>query len=99
VSAPCRGNFPCDDARLLQGTALPRFRISHPRHASRAGHAPDGNLRKYMPITRTMCAGWLAICDCAVWAFFFKDEILEGLERQHSACHPGPLRPSGSSAR
>ena len=28
--------------RLLQGAAVPRRRLGHPRHASRAGHAQDG---------------------------------------------------------
>ena len=33
---------PPDDARVLQGAALPRQRLGHPRDGRRAGHAPDG---------------------------------------------------------
>ena len=33
---------PPDDARLLQGAAVPRQRLGHPRDARRAGHAADG---------------------------------------------------------
>ena len=34
--------LPSDDARLLQGAALPRQRLGDSRHGGRAGHAPDG---------------------------------------------------------
>jgi NADH-quinone oxidoreductase subunit L len=37
-----RCNFPFDDARVLQGLAVPRRRFGDHRHASRAGHAQDG---------------------------------------------------------
>ena len=37
-----RGRVPHDHARVLQGAAVPRRRIRDPRHARRAGHAPDG---------------------------------------------------------
>ena len=37
-----RGHIPSDDARLLQGTALPRRRQRDPRHGRRAGHDEDG---------------------------------------------------------
>ena len=36
------GNFPPDDARVLQGAALPWFRQRDPRAGRRAGHAQDG---------------------------------------------------------
>ena len=35
-------DLPPDDARLLQGAALPRRRRRHPPPARRAGHPPDG---------------------------------------------------------
>ena len=35
-------DLPHDHARLLQGAAVPRFRLGDPRHARRAGHAQDG---------------------------------------------------------
>ena len=34
-----RRHLPHDHPRLLQGAAVPRFGICHPRHASRPGHA------------------------------------------------------------
>ena len=40
-----RGHLPPLHARLLQGAAVPRRRLGDPRHASRAGHAPDGRAR------------------------------------------------------
>ncbi len=38
----CRRRLPHDHPRLLQGAAVPRIRLGHPRHARRAGHAQDG---------------------------------------------------------
>ena len=37
-----RRDLPSDDARVLQGAAVPRGRRRDHRHASRAGHAQDG---------------------------------------------------------
>ena len=37
-----RRRVPPDDARLLQGAALPLLRLGHPRDGRRAGHAPHG---------------------------------------------------------
>ena len=37
-----RRDLPPGDARGVQGAALPRLRLGHPRHARRAGHAPHG---------------------------------------------------------
>ena len=53
-------------------------RLGDPRHARRAGHAPDGPLRKLMPITAvTFIVGWLAIAGVPPFAgFWSKDEIL-----------------------
>ena len=43
--------LPPDDARLLQGPALPRLRLGHPRHVRRAGHAADGRPQvRSMPV-------------------------------------------------
>ncbi len=42
VGAWVAGHLPPDDPRLLQGPALPRLRLRHPRHARRAGHPEDG---------------------------------------------------------
>ncbi len=39
-------DVPPDDARVLQGTALPRRRNRHPRARRRAGHAEDGRAEK-----------------------------------------------------
>ena len=39
------GDVPPDDARLLQGAALPRRRDRHPRARRRAGHPPHGRAR------------------------------------------------------
>ena len=52
--------------------------LGDPRHARRAGHAPDGALRKLMPITAvTFIIGWLAIAGVPPFAgFWSKDEIL-----------------------
>ena len=36
------GDLPPDDPRLLQGAALPRLGLGHPRRPRGAGHAPDG---------------------------------------------------------
>src|SRR3569833_2670683 len=38
----CRGHFPPDDPRLLQGAAVPRGGVGDHRPASRAGHPQDG---------------------------------------------------------
>ena len=53
---------PPDDARVLQGAALPRQRLGDPRDGRRAGHARMGGLKKYLPVTfATMMIGTLAI--------------------------------------
>ena len=38
-----RGDLPHGDARVLQGADVPRVGVGDPRHARRAGHAPDGS--------------------------------------------------------
>ena len=42
ASAYSVGDLPPDDARLLQGGAVPRRGLGDHRHAPRAGHAQDG---------------------------------------------------------
>ena len=73
------GDLPHDHPRLLQGAAVPRFRLGHPRHARRAGHAQDG--RAAQAACRSPCGtfivGWLAIAGVPPFAgFWSKDEIL-----------------------
>ena len=48
------GRLPRVHPRLLQGAALPRLRLGHPRHERRAGHAQHGRLwhRKFRSPTR-----------------------------------------------
>jgi NADH-quinone oxidoreductase subunit L len=91
------GDLPHGHPRLLQGAAVPRLRLGHPRHARRAGHAPDGRLRKAMPVTAvTFIIGWLAIAGVPPFAgFWSKDEILlsrlaksPALYGSGSACSP-----------
>ncbi len=43
------GDVPPVHARLLQGAALPRRGLGHPRHAPRAGHAEDGRAARQDP--------------------------------------------------
>ena len=73
-----RRHLPHGHPRLLQGAAVPRLRLGDPRHARRAGHAPDGRLRKFLPVTAaTFIVGWLAIAGVPPFAgFWSKDEIL-----------------------
>ena len=71
---------PPDDPCLLQGAAVPRQRVGHPRDERRAGHAEDGgNMKLYMPVPSSpCCVGALAIAGVPgrVSGFFSKDEIL-----------------------
>ena len=71
-------HLPHGHPRLLQGAALPRRRLGHPRHARRAGHAPHGRLRKSCRSpSATFIVGWLAIAGVPPFAgFWSKDEIL-----------------------
>ena len=72
------GDLPPHDPRLLQGPAVPRLGLGHPRRPRRAGHAPDGR-----PVAEdpdhllTMLIGAVAISGIPPLAgFFSKDEIL-----------------------
>ena len=79
------GDVPPDDARVLQGVPLPRFRLRHPRHGRRAGHAQDGRARSKLPITYwTFLIAALAISGIPPLAgFFSKDAILAGVFEEH----------------
>ena len=44
-----RGDLPPDGPWLLQGPAVPRLRLGHPRRPRGAGHAPDGRAREEDP--------------------------------------------------
>ncbi len=48
-----RRHLPRDDARLLQGAALPRLRLGDPRHARGAGHPEDGGTEASICPSRT----------------------------------------------
>ena len=55
------GDLPHGHPRLLQGAAVPRLRLGHPRHARRTGHAPHGRAgASTCPITPapSSSAGW-----------------------------------------
>ena len=45
-----RWHLPPVHARLLQGAAVPRRGLGHPRHAPRAGHAPHGRADPQDPV-------------------------------------------------
>ena len=54
-------HLPHDHPRLLQGPAVPRRRLGHPRHARRAGHAPHGRAAQVHADhrrSRSSSAGW-----------------------------------------
>ena len=81
-----RGGLPPDDARLLQGAAVPRRGLGDPRHAPRAGHHADG--RPAHGACRgtwlTFLVGVLAIAGVPPFSgFFSKDEILLAAHEAH----------------
>ena len=56
-----RRHLPHGHPRLLQGAAVPRLRLGHPRHGRRAGHAAHGRPRASTcrsPPSRSSSAGW-----------------------------------------
>ena len=75
------GDLPPVHARLLQGAALPRRRLGHPRACTTSRTCGRwAGCAKYMPITHsTFLIGALAITGSSRFAgFFSKDEILGG---------------------
>ena len=92
------GDLPHDHPRLLQGAAVPRFRLGHPRDARRAGHAHYRRLRKLMPITSaTFIVGWLAIAGVPPFSgFWSKDEILAYACDERTRCGPSASSPRSS---
>ena len=89
-------HLPHDHPRLLQGAAVPRGRLGHPRHARRAGHAPHGRAAQAACRSPRRCfiIGWLAIAGVPPFSgFWSKDEILL------NACDKVALGSSASSPR
>ena len=89
--------------RLLQGAAVPRRRLGHPRHAPRAGHARAwAAWRKKIPFTFWMMTiGTLALTGVGIpfttigfAGYFSKDAIIEAAYR----CRTATARPTPSGA-
>ena len=85
-----RRHLPPDDARVLQGAAVPRFRQRDSRDAPRAGHAQDGRAEE-QDSDHVLDDGHRNARHCgdsAVCAgFFSKDEILwQAFSSEHG--HP-----------
>ena len=74
------GDLPSDDARVLQGSALPWLRLRHPRHARGAGHPEDGRpAQVHADHVLTFLVGALANAGVIPLAgFWSKDEIIVG---------------------
>jgi hypothetical protein len=75
---------------FFKAAAVPRVGLGHPRHARRAGHAPDGPAAQaHADHGGTFIVGWLAIAGVPPLAgFWSKDEILDVLACQE----PGAVR-------
>ena len=93
-------HLPHDHPRLLQGPAVPRRRLGHPRHARRAGHAahgraPQGACRS-PSCHASSSAGWPSPACRRSPGFWSKDEIL----RQRLGQEPGAVgrRPGHGAA-
>ena len=84
ASAYGAGDIPPDDARVLQGAAVPRGGLGDHRHAPRAGHAARwAACAKYMPITYwTFLVGALALIGFPG----FSGLLLQGPAHRRGAC-------------
>ncbi len=84
-----RRHLPHDHPRLLQGPALPRRRLGHPRHEQRAGHgrrpAPQVHAHHLRP--RSSSAGSPSPACPPFAGFWSKDDILGvRLAQEHRRC-------------
>ena len=74
-----RGDLPHAHPRLLQGAALPRRRLGHPRDGRRAGHEDDGRAARGACRSRrvTFLIGWLSIGGVPPFSgFWSKGDVL-----------------------
>jgi NADH-quinone oxidoreductase subunit L len=76
-------HLPPDDARLLQGAAVPRGRLGDHRHAPRAGHAQDGRLSQVHEDHRDHLLDRHAGADrhAVLLGFYSKDLIIDAVQR------------------
>ena len=94
LGAYANGDVPPDDARLLQGAALPRGRARDPRARGRAGHAADGRAAEADAVHVRRLPGRRARArrDPAVLGL-----LLEGLDPRRGA-RPRQVRRSSSGS-
>ena len=80
-----RRHLPHGLPRLLQGAALPRGGLGHPRPARRAGPEADGRPARCMPWTfGTFLVGWLAIAGIPpLSGFWSKGDVLTNVFAQY----------------
>ena len=86
-------HLPPDDARLLQGAALPRLRQRHPRHARGAEHPEDGRP------AQVHADHLLDLPDRRRWPTPASSRSPGSGARTRSSSAPGPARSSRAGAR